>query len=138
MSKNKSERNGLGDAVPNADGPRSTAISSAEDSGRMPPSIAIARTRSAIEEDIQTCKDTIEGLKTEILELRKEGLLLCDEQQRFEEKIETITEKDGRKRFKREALIGRVFWKETFVDEDTGNHITVERNQVIRKDGEWE
>ena len=96
------------------------------------------RTRAVIKEQIKACEDSIDALQAQRKELLIDGLLLCDDEQRYEEKVEVISEKKEGKRVKREALIGRVYWKQTFHDEDTGNPITVERNQVVRIDGEWQ
>ena len=35
------------------------------------------------------------------------------------------------------VLIGRIYWKENFLDEDTGNHIPIVRNVIVRRNGEW-
>jgi hypothetical protein len=49
------------------------------------------RTRLCIHQDIVKKQILIRELKTEIAELQKEGILLSDETQRFEEKEEEIT-----------------------------------------------
>lgn len=96
-------------------------------------------TRQEIEAKKQSNFQRIEELKRENIELTKQDLLLSDDVQRFEEKIEshpkakhqrTPNKLDGK-------LVGRIFWKEDFVDEDNGEVITVERQQVVRVDGEW-
>ena len=71
--------------------------------------------------------------------MTKQDLLLCDDVQRFEEKIEQHPkQKWERKSNKLDGkLVGRIFWKEDFIDEDNGEVITVERQQVVRVDGEW-
>lgn len=87
------------------------------------------------------CKNllTIEKLKQQNLELTKANLLLCDKEQRFEEKIESHPKRRGQ-RLPNELdgkLVGRVYWHEDFLDEDTGEVIRIERQQVVRVDGEW-
>lgn len=54
-------------------------------------------------------------MKAEWDSLQKESLLLCDENQRYEEKEEDF--KIAKKIIKQ--LIGRVYWKEDFKDENT-------------------
>lgn len=92
--------------------------------------------RQKLEAKIEAKKAQIQKLKEEIIELRKETFLLSDKQQRFEEKEEThIVSRRPKK--EETFLIGRIYWKEYFRDEDTGNVITIERNQIVRKNGEW-
>ena len=95
------------------------------------------RTRATIQAEIEECNDRIEAITAQRLELIKEDLLLCDETQRFEKKTETYTVRENRKKVTKERVVGRVFWKETFYDEDTGKGITIERNRVVRINGEW-
>jgi hypothetical protein len=72
--------------------------------------------------------------------LTKQDILLCDETQRFEEKIE---ESHPRSKYKKKPhwldgkLVGRIFWNENFKDEHTGEVITIERQQIVRVNGEW-
>ena len=94
--------------------------------------------RKELEEVILSKENQISLLKKEILQLNRECLLLCDEEQRFEEKMETITIREGRRKIKVEKLIGRVYWKEKFLDEGTGEEIVIERSQPVRVDGEWD
>ncbi len=65
--------------------------------------------------------------------LYKKYLLLSDDEQWFKEEKETI----GRGKRKQERLVGRIYWSEDFEDKGTGETITIDRNQVIRVDGEW-
>lgn len=81
----------------------------------------------------------IEQLKAEIIELRKEGLLLCDKEQWFTEKEEEVLI-CGRPKKYETKLIGKIHWMETFSDEDypDGSHdLTMERSQTVRINGEW-
>jgi hypothetical protein len=95
--------------------------------------------REEIEIKILDIHKKIEVLEKEIIELKKENILFCDENQWFEEKIESHPKlKYQRKNnFLDGKLVGRVFWKEDFKDEDTGEVITIERQQVVRINGEW-
>lgn len=65
--------------------------------------------------------------------------MLSDDVQRFEEKIESHPKaKWERKPHSLDGkLVGRIFWNEDFLDGDTGEKITIERQQVVRVDGEW-
>ena len=92
-------------------------------------------TRKQIEDLIASKKRTIQQFETDIIELERQALLLSDEEQWFVEAKET--ERDGRKKNKVERLIGRIYWNESFKDEDTDNVITIERSQVVRVDGNW-
>ncbi len=94
--------------------------------------------RDELEALIQSKKDAIETLKEEIIELRKETILLSDEKQWFKEEMETITYRENRKKVSVDKLVGRRYWNEDFMDEDTKEVITIERCQVVRVDGIWE
>lgn len=89
--------------------------------------------REVIHEQLAANKEAMQKLHTEIVELKKEALLLCDDVQWFVEKKEVI----GRGKSKREVLVGRIHWNEDFKDEDTGETITIERTEIVRVDGEW-
>lgn len=96
-------------------------------------------TRQEIETKRQENFAKIEALKKENIELAIQYILLCDDKQRFEEKIES----HPKRKYERKPnwldgkLVGRIFWNEDFKDEDTGEVVTIERQQVVRVDGEW-
>ena len=94
------------------------------------------RTRKNIQDDIHSKEIEMSAINAQIAELKKEAMLLCDEQQRYEEKEETPMEY----KFAPPAtpiLIGRIYWKEDFIDEETEEVITIERSEVVRENGEW-
>ncbi len=92
--------------------------------------------RERLEAKIESKKSQIEKLESEIIELTKETLLLSDEKQWFVEKEETrVISKRPKK--EETLLVGRIYWKEDFGDEDTGDVVTVERSEVVRENGEW-
>ena len=83
--------------------------------------------------------DKIKQLEAEIIELRKEGMLLCDKKQWFTEAEEEVLI-CGRPKKYETRLIGRIHWMETFKDEGTpdgSGDITLERKQTVRVNGEW-
>ena len=90
--------------------------------------------RKEIEATINGNNEAIEKLEAENLELRKQALLLSDDEQQYREEMET----HGRGKKKREMLVGRIHWKEEFKDEDTGQSIWIERSQVVRVNGVWQ
>jgi len=96
-------------------------------------------TRQEIEAKRQSNFQKIEELKRENIELTKQSLLLSDDVQRFEEKIESHPKLKWQRKpnFLDGKLVGRIFWNEDFFDGDTGEKITIERQQVVRVDGEW-
>jgi len=95
------------------------------------------RRRADINQEIAQKWELIDQIKSEIIALKKENLLLCDESQRFEEaEEEVIISKRPKKTEKR--LIGRVLWKEEFKDESTGKSIWIERSMVVRVNGVWQ
>lgn len=95
------------------------------------------RRRAEINQEIAQKWELIDQIKSEIIALKKENLLLCDESQRFEEtEEEVIISRRPKKTEKR--LIGRVLWKEEFKDESTGQSIWIERSRVVRVNGVWQ
>lgn len=99
--------------------------------------IGAVRCRASIDQEIAEKWELIAQIKSEIVALKKEALLLCDEHQRFEEKEEEIII-SRRPKKKEKRLIGRVLWKEEFKDQSTGQSIWIERSQVVRVDGVWQ
>lgn len=91
------------------------------------------KTRKQICKIIDKKRATIQKLKQELQELKKEEMLLSDEQQWYKEEKREV----GRGKKKKTILEGRIYWKEDFIDEGTGNVITIERSRAVRVDGEW-
>jgi len=93
--------------------------------------------RADVNKEIAKKWELIAEIKSEIIALKNENLLLCDETQRFEEtEEEVIISRRPKKTEKR--LIGRIHWKEEFKDENTGKSILIKRSQVIRVNGVWQ
>jgi hypothetical protein len=95
-------------------------------------------TRAEIKALVSHKQNKIAALKWEITELWHQWYMTSDDQQWFEEKTETHEVKEGRKRVKKDFLVGRIHWREDFTDEDTGEVITIARSRVVRVDGEWQ
>ena len=83
--------------------------------------------------------DKIEALKRDNIELAKQSILLSDEVQQFTEEIESHPKYkyQCKPNYLDGKLVGRIHWKESFKDEDTGKSIEIERSQIVRIDGEW-
>lgn len=81
--------------------------------------------------------EKIKQLKTEIIELNREAVLLTDKKQQFTEKEEEVLI-CGRPKKYETKLIGRIHWKDYFIDEDTGEKICIDRTQIVRINGEWQ
>lgn len=96
----------------------------------------MARKRKTINKMINARIERINQLKSEIIKLNKESILLSDKQQQFTEEEEEVLVCGRPKKFETK-LIGRIHWKEDFIDEDTGNVITIDRTQTVRVNGEW-
>lgn len=95
------------------------------------------RCRADINKEILQKCELIYQLKSEIRALKEEDLLLCDESQRFEEKVEKVIVSKRPKKTE-EQLIGRIIWREAFKDEDTGESIWIERSAIVRVKGKWQ
>lgn len=96
-------------------------------------------TRNEIEQKRKENFDKIEALKRENIELAKQSILLSDEVQQFTEEIESHPKSKYQRKpnYLDGKLVGRIHWKESFKDEDTGKSIEIERSQIVRIDGEW-
>jgi hypothetical protein len=93
--------------------------------------------REKLEFTIKEKKNIIEKLKKEILELRRDTLLLSDDKQWYteEEEIFIISK---RPKVTKKCLVGRIHYYQDFIDEDNPNNIvTLERTEIVREDGEW-
>ena len=95
-------------------------------------------TRNEIEQKRKENFDKIEALKRENIELAKQAILLTDEVQQFSEEIESHPKSKYQRKPKYldGKLVGRIHWKESIKDEDTGKSIEIERSQIVRIDGE--
>lgn len=95
--------------------------------------------RSQIKAKKEKLLKKIDDLENQILELDRQDILLSDDFRRFEEKVEShpIVGRQKKQHCLDGKLVGRIFWKELFMDDETGKEITIERQRVVRVDGEW-
>lgn len=92
--------------------------------------------RKKLNERIDAKRKLIRHLKREISELKKEAILLCDETQWYtEETQEHIISK--KPKVVEQNLIGLINWYEEFKDEDTGETLTLKRNEIVSVNGKW-
>jgi len=94
------------------------------------------RNRASIQQEIKEKEEKIKQISEEITTLMKEDYLLSDEEQWFEEKEEEVIISKRPKKTEKK-LIGRIFWKQPFIDEDTDEVFYIERTQIVRVNGEW-
>lgn len=93
-------------------------------------------TRNEIYDLIERKKQAIQDLRNEILELAKKEILMSDDiQQYYEKEVEVTISKRPKKVEKQ--LHGFIKWKETFKDESTGEPFEIERNMLVRVNGEF-
>lgn len=93
--------------------------------------------RKEINDLIESKKQSIQHLKNEISELREQELLISDDVQQYYEKEVEVTISRRPKKVEKQ-LHGFIKWKEYFEDEDRPNEpIEIERNMVVRVNGEW-
>ena len=78
----------------------------------------------------------IDKLKSEIIDLNREYMLLSDKKQQFIEEEEEVLI-CGRPKTYETKLIGKIHWKEDFHDEDNGDVVTINRCRIVRVNGEW-
>lgn len=107
----------------------------------------MTRTRNIITAEIEALENQYEQLKQKFEDDKKllnekyhelliENCLLCDEKQYYKEEIITKTISKRPKKTV-EVLVGRIYWKEKFTDEDTGEQVEIERCECVRENGEW-
>ena len=94
-------------------------------------------TREIIKNKIDETIEKINFYKAELRRLEEEDILFSDEQQWFIEKEEEVKFRENRKLIKETRLIGRIYWKEHFEDEDSGELIEIERSQKVRENGKF-
>ena len=96
-------------------------------------------TRNEIELKRRENFDQIETLKLENIKLARQAMLMSDENQQFTEEVENYPDakKGSTGNILNGQLVGRIHWKESFKDEDTGKSIEVERSKIVRFNGEW-
>lgn len=97
------------------------------------PSFKQYRTRKAIKNAQKKLRQKIELINEQLLDLERQNALLSDKKQRYKEEIE----EHGKGKNKKTYLVGRVYWVETFKDQDTGTLFPMTRSQVVKQDGEW-
>lgn len=99
------------------------------------------RTIKDVERDIIGQKERLDDLYNEGKELYYQAIINggLRSKDRFEEKVETHPKpKYARKPHPLNGvLVGRYFWTEEFVDEDSGESVFIERSQIVRENGEW-
>ncbi len=95
--------------------------------------------REFIEKQIEQNELKIKQLEERNEQLYQNSLLLCDEKQRFEEKIESHPKVKWQRKpnWLDGKLVGRVYWNQNIEDDDTGEVVTIERSRIVRVDGEW-
>jgi uncharacterized protein YchJ len=95
--------------------------------------------RELIDSEIQANLKKIIQIRLDVIELRKKQCLICDEKQWFREQVESHP-KSRWQRLENELngkLIGRIYWNESFQDQDTKKIVSIERSEIVRIDGEW-
>lgn len=81
----------------------------------------------------------IDLLQQEIIELKKQNLLISDDKQWFTEEIFF----EEKKKFQRKEnylngkLVGRIHWKESFQNEDSKEPFIIDRSLIVRIDNQW-
>lgn len=92
--------------------------------------------RNEINDLIKSKKKSIDDLTNEISELRKQELLMSDDVQQYYEKEVEVTVSRRPKKVEKQ-LHGFIKWKEKHKDHSTDEYIEIERNMLIRINGEW-
>ena len=90
-------------------------------------------TRKELNDKLSLKKRQLSEIQLEMDQIKKQLCLLCDEEQRYEEKIE-MWGKGGKKK---QVLVGRIYFPEDFKDESTDEIITIERRQIVSLDNVW-
>jgi len=91
-------------------------------------------TTKKIEKEIEIKTKLIEKVASEISELKR---LLDFSDKGYKEDFEDIFLKNGRKKEKINAKVGRIHWTEDFIDEENGEVVSIERSKLVSIDGIW-
>lgn len=90
-------------------------------------------TRNQIEKKIEKNNQKIKLLELQNRNLFLQSLEISDKKQQYNESEVEI----GRGKKKEKVLMGKITWKENFMDEDTGKLIEIERSQYVKRNGVW-
>lgn len=93
--------------------------------------------RERLAEKIRLNNLKIKELENKNFLLEIESIQISDKYRKYSEKIEKIARLENRKKVYEDVLIGKVTWKENWVDEDSGDVIEIERNRVVRRGDKW-
>lgn len=102
------------------------------------------RDRKIVTQNIADEKAIIEQATRNIRALTLELVQISDDEYKYEEKEETWYKQKsngrGRRPIKVEEshMVGRRHWKEDFIDEDTGNVVSIDRSEIVKIDGAWQ
>lgn len=92
--------------------------------------------REKIYQKINDNNIKIAKIENDNVDLIRQSYLLTDSKQQYKQEMETRTI-SKRPKVTEEILVGRIYFKQEFTDEDTGNVIYVERSKAVMINGEW-
>lgn len=96
-------------------------------------------TRAEINRRIAANNNIIKDRQAANLALYRKSLTISDDKQWFKEEVES----HPKQKYQRKPhwldgqLVGRIHWVEEFKDEDGGESVFIERNRIVRINGEW-
>ena len=92
------------------------------------------RERKILLSQIELLREEQEKLDAAELELCKRYIVLSDKKQWYKERERTV----GCGESKRTFIEGRVYWMQSFKDEDTGEIIEIERSRPVKENDQWD
>ena len=92
--------------------------------------------RSTVLNKIKSKTKKISDLENEISLLKIQEVQISDKYQIYVECIEDVIT-SRRPKVIEKMLIGKILWKEDFLDEDTGQVISIDRSSTVRRDDVW-
>jgi len=93
--------------------------------------------REELQEKIRLNEIRMTELDNENSNLQIECHKISDDKQQYSEQIEKIARRDGRKKVYDNVLIGKIHWQENFIDEESGDVISISRHRVVRRNDRW-
>jgi hypothetical protein len=93
-------------------------------------------TRKEINDKISALKQQIAFLNSEVINLNRQSALLSDKKQQYKEEMETFVVSKRPKKSE-QKLVGRIYWRECFMDQDTKEKIFITRSRIVKINGEW-
>jgi len=90
--------------------------------------------RDLLRIEIAKKRKELKDVEEEFVYLVKKDILLSDEMRQYKEELETVVV-SKRPLKTRQDLVGRIYWIDSFKDEDSGESIQIQRSREVMRNG---